>query len=68
MKAPPKPTPKATPKKRGKKAAEEDGAEESPTKKAKGKKGKATTSAAKVDEDREEAEGSPVKQEHGGEE
>ena len=57
----PKPTPKPTPKKRVKKATDEDDAEESLTKKAKGKKGKAAKSETKVADDDEEVEGLSVK-------
>ncbi|EME88039.1 uncharacterized protein MYCFIDRAFT_85937 [Pseudocercospora fijiensis CIRAD86] len=56
--ATPKTTPKATPKKRGKKAADEDDGEETPAKKTKGRKGKATPKKADTDED--SAEGAPV--------
>ncbi|KXT11906.1 hypothetical protein AC579_10492 [Pseudocercospora musae] len=44
-------TPKTTPKKRGKKAADEDDGEQTPAKKTKGRKGKATPKKAGTDED-----------------
>ncbi|KAK4545547.1 hypothetical protein LTR36_002897 [Oleoguttula mirabilis] len=61
-KATPKATPKASPKKRGKAKADKDD-DESPAKKAKGRKGKATKKDASADADDQEDGASPVKAE-----